>query len=73
MLEQLFFQFRIVFDDAIMHTDYFGLDCTKTRTATVAGYVRMCIGLARFTVRCPTGMANTAGSFQGISIIRFFN
>ena len=73
MLQQFFFQFSIVLDDAVMYANDLRLHCAGTGTATVTGNMRMCIRLARLTVGCPTGMANTTSSFQCITVIGFLN
>ena len=73
VFQQLFFQLSIVLDDTVMNTDNLRFNRARTRTATVTGNMRMCIRLARLTVGCPTGMANTTSSFQCITVIGFLN
>ena len=73
VLQQLFFQFGIVLDDAVMYANYLRLHCAGSRTGTVTRNMRMCIGLARLTVGCPTSMTNTTGSFQCLAAICFLN
>ena len=73
VFQQLFFQLGIVLDDTVMNTDNLRFNRARTGTATVTGNMRMCIRLARLTVGCPTGMANTTSSFQCITVIGFLN
>ena len=73
VLQQLFFQFGIVLNDAVMYANDLRLHCAGTGTATVTGNMRMCIGLARLTVSCPTSMTNTTGSFQCLAAICFLD
>ena len=73
MLQQFFFQFSIVLDDAVMYANDLRLHCAGTGTTTVTGNMRMRIRLARLTVGCPTGMANTTGSFQCLAAICFLD
>lgn len=56
-----------------MYSNDLRLHCAGTGTATVTVNMRMCIRLARLTVDCPTGMANTTGSFQGLAAICFLD
>lgn len=73
MLQQLFFQFRVIFNDTIMYANDFRFYRAGTGSAAVAGDMGMGIDLTGFAMGCPTGMSNTTGSFQRISIVRFLD
>ena len=60
MTEKLRFQFLIIFNDPVVDAD----------DVSVIGHVRMRIGLARFAVRCPAGMADSAGPRDRIAAVR---
>ena len=73
MLQQFFFQFRVIFNDTIMYANDFRFYRAGTGSAAVAGDMGMGIDLTGFAMGCPTGMSNTTGSFQRISIVRFLD
>ena len=73
MLQQFFFQFRVIFNDTIMYAYHFRFYRTGTGSAAVAGDMGMSVDLTGLAMGCPTGMSDTAGSFQSISIVRFLD
>ena len=73
MLQQLILQLLIVFDDAVMNTNNLRFNLTGTRTCAVAGNMRMRIGDAGLSMRCPAGVTDTAGTNQCIAAIRLFD
>ena len=54
MIDQIFFQRHIVFDDAVMH---YG-------EAAGIAYLRMGINIRRLSVSSPSGMTDANGSFD---------
>ena len=60
MLQQFFFQFSIVLDDAVMHDGNF----------FIVGVMGVRIDHRRLAVSGPTGMADAAGACKGIAAVR---
>ena len=72
MLQQLILQLLIVFDDTVMNTNNLRFNLTRARTCAVAGNMRMRIGDAGLSMRCPAGMSDATSANQCIATIRLF-
>ena len=73
VLQQLFPQLRIIFNNSIVDTHHRGFHLPGAGAGTVAGHVGMGVGFAGLPVGGPPGVADAAGSPQGFSVVGFLH
>ena len=69
--KQFFLQFRIVFNDAVVHAHHIRLHRPAPGAGTVAAHMRMRVCHAGIPMGSPSGMPDPAASRQRPSLVRF--